>query len=54
MKEADYDNISVQEFLSNAEYIILSNPDMKGVELTDSEGRIWFIQLVKSNNASVC
>jgi len=46
MQEADFNNISVEEFLANAEYMILANPDADGVELTDSEGRVWFLELL--------
>ena len=48
MQEVNFDNITVEQFLSTAEYIMLANPEMDGMELTDSEGRIWFLQLLSS------
>lgn len=50
MKEAEFENIRVEEFLSNAEYMIMANPDMDGLELTDTEGRVWFIQLLEGQS----
>lgn len=53
MKEGQYDNITVKELLDNLEYIILSNPEMDGVELEDSEGRVWFITKTSEDTASI-
>jgi len=50
MQEANFDNITVEQFLSTAEYVILANPEMDGMELTDSEGRVWFLRLLSSEN----
>lgn len=50
MREAEFANVSVEEFLTNAEYMILANPDMDGLELTDTEGRVWFIQLLEGQS----
>lgn len=44
-----YDNISTEEFLDTIETMIMQNPDMDGVELEDSNGRTWFIQLTSDN-----
>lgn len=44
-EEFAFDNVSTQEFLDNVENIIIKNPDMDGVEIEDSQGRWWFIEL---------
>jgi len=53
MKEADFQNITVEELLSSAEYMILCNPEMDGLELIDSEGRTWYLQLVEGRNTQI-
>lgn len=53
MEEAEFNNVTVQEFLTTAEFMILANPDKDGIELTDSEGRVWFLQLLENNASTI-
>lgn len=48
-EQYEYDNMSTQDFLDTMEIMILQNPEMDGIELEDSEGRSWFIQLTSEN-----
>ena len=51
--ESTFEDVSAEEFLDIIEYMILSNPEMDGVEMDDSKGRTWFIQKTSVSNSSV-
>jgi hypothetical protein len=53
MQELDMGNISTEEFLDLVELLIVSNPDMDGVEIDDNKGRSWFIQQTSEINLKI-
>ena len=53
MKETEMGNISTEEFLNTIEYMILANPEMDGVEIEDTMGRVWFIRQINKVDAEI-
>lgn len=47
------DDVSVEQFLDTIELLILSHPEMDGVEIDDSKGRTWFIQQIEGMPSSI-